>query len=1163
MSVDTLQLFNYKFNLKNNAELTHRDTYSYVVKYQVSEHNFKNVVFQNIYEFIDIYRKCILHGDPTYFHEIPDRGVGGFIKLFLDLDITTRSKNLYRQLHDCETVEDELTILKSIILDPIGETDFNDWHISSHHRRDKFSYHFIHRKKVFVSVTELGEFVRTHYTHAAIDYGVYRANHSMRLLYSSKRGTPGYITPLHPQELSNRNLEENLIYTPIVIPNQHVLVRCPVSTEPRAPLLHEEMSYTLPEILQCLPEDLVKGYKFIQQTPTKYLLQRRPNIQVSCIQCERLHERQNALLYINRTDTNFVIRYQCLNYRPTAGQSKVIDLYRETFEKIKKKVYPELMRLQSDPRKELSVSSLGVSAANTADLTKYQVVNIDTPYLEYATIEPLLRQYKKLNLFLYLPCGMGKSSRCVDIINRYTTSDDLVLFLTCRRTLNSNLLHRINAGITDPRKRLKSYMVGGKVIQTYDETDNARIVQVESLSKLCSDMIDRIMNDGCRLFLFLDEYPNTIKQLSSNTNRTQIHDNQKVFINLVKRSDYNICMSGTPDVFTTEFLVDVNSHENVVMRPTEIRPMKDLYVYEDRPTLTRRLMNTLSHLHEDVQSGVKSLPIGVCWTDGVKNHKVVSKLDKFIKLVRHLYPRLNILVICSHTKQTVIEEFSRNPDIYLTAHDIHVLIYTPTMYIGVDITIPFTECFMYIYYRNTYDPTDIIQLVFRLRQCRNNHMIIGSYGMHIQLDSAQDIRKRITAVMNLSTELDVPAQMNSNIDYLSKLGKLNHTRTQYLVRHYLVSLYQYLVNNRILVRSYEDYTIDMEQCLSVREMKKVARECAKTLKHEKLDVLNSAKVLTPEEYTAIQTRDFKTSEEYSQIIKYHIHHYLGYDGEITKEILRIRNTHYTTIRNLRMFLDIEDDNEQVVDIAQLDLMRRVEEMLITGEGLYPKQDMHNLTTLGKQVLRKIHYRRLGVKLNTIAYKMKRPYTEILKLRVRSKLLDFNELMDQEDLHALVWNCKDYQYKTYVAIYFIGLFDLPILQECTYEKDAFMTLCKSVQSNLKELRELNEISFTSYMTILGYDRKRNLDPLMEIEIDETTLKPYITFLNKIVELFGFEVKSRNSNNLPIYNITFKPILKKHLSLFRRNGKVPLIKRDALNISGDTLREFVDKFDTLLK
>ena len=1149
----------------------------YYVKYQ-NPNSYINIEFENEKDFINCYSEMIENNiQGRFFHEKIDIYS---VKLFFDIDIKYEKDNQEYLDKYFNIPNDKLEkIIIKLILDVLRPLIHENlefylkYIISSHHRYDKKSFRIIFPNLYFENIQDEKIFILNKFEEFLniIDIGIYKHG-QCRLIESSKRGIEGAFNIKEKIKFDENfliNCNEN--YEGFLFIND--VVDTVNTTEEYFLEGREKISFIdMDKLIELDYPEIYQDYilKPVKNNPNSFRLNNRGN--AKCVISNKFtHKKDNARIYITTTVTDIYINAWCYNndccsynYDCLPGKKELKRIkYNYTPKYDDKKFYDSLLHFNNKNSKpELNFDG-------------YKRFYTENKYLDINEIKP----YLKSLLYLSLPCGKGKTTiatkAIIQLINEYTNLKKInnlfVIIVSCRRTLTFGIEQDFNETLKKygMKERFENYLITSeKLIKEFKS--NFRIISPESIHKLCKDLTGE-GNEKKEIYLINEEFPHLISQFNNkNTHGDELINNKSTFVELNKKAFGILCMSGTPDRITNGYIKDITNLPPISYDFMVKSPVKNLTVYNDGKIGEINMINTL---YEKIQN--KEFPIGIGWYRGVnsQNHKV-SKLDKFEKKLKIFFPDSRIKIINSKTDSVELELFGRNPDEYL--QEVDIFIYTSSAYIGVDIQTKFKSCFIFCNYLCANDPTGIIQMLWRLRQCLDNYIVMSRFNSFIKTDK-QELK---TAVINF-TDATKSGDLNKiehkiNYKELKKISSqfddivnANNFRIIFLRNNFCEEFNKYAYNNRIsLIFDIDHRDLkDIPLLVDEKKSKKINTDLIKEKIYNFTLELNNIELININDYEILQRKHDKDLNDYNKIRKYNIYKN-GYTGILTEDTVKCYYANSNEIYNLNILSNftiqeiINDDSKETLDKLKIidDIINgeQYENCIMSVEAKNRiKNNLMNIFNCNTATHINSDDREQKAKdkiINNISYKIR----------------DVEEVLKQDDisLHELLTPLRSNKFRAYIALKCLYLFNLPILESKCYERKEFIELCKTIHKIYLINFYENEKMWSAYLIYLGYGKGAiKLLSNKTLVIVEKNSKILIEFIRKIISPFGMRlriIEDKNKTKKHKYIFELKTIIKNNISVFQQEGKIPIINYKWVNapIINEETKKNYEKLNELI-
>lgn len=1176
-------IYNHAYTLYKNEDVDFTDD-KYIIRFQNSEHSFKNLIFNNIDEFIELYASLVLkkyetedsyHKYRFFFHEyITD----GRIRLFFDIEIDSPEKydnDEIRELADFYWKMEEEERIKYIISNLTNNLyrslfgGIDNFVILSNNRKDKLSYHIIHKRIIFNNVNELSIFIDDIYSDKIyfIDKCVYHIRRTLRLFFSSKQNIveemrpcfssnfEGYFFIMYPKY---KNSDSYILINNVKKNERKENVECKFNnSEFSNPI--EAYNFVMSSLKKYKPEFIKE--KKLEPSSTSIIRIRSLNGKSKCIEDGNRTHGDNGFIEIsfNFKQQKVFINEKCkclgsgrniivLNLDGSKQSDFILDNTKKSFYEQCEDI------LSNDLYKEYPCEQL----KRHFDKIHY----FNDKYLNYTTdLEPFLN-YKHISLLSSM--GTGKTTLLINFILNYCNVNDYIIFFGCRILLVNQIFEKINTKFKDtPELQFDFYL--DEQGKPKDVLKRRRAFQIESAYRY----VDDIDKSTGRVFVIIDELPSLINQLTSvHTHREKLERNNIAFQKIISMADKIITATGTPDDITNR-LMSIYRPSICILREKP-REKRTVFLYKDETSLIDRLFNLI----QDTKYMKDRKPkIAIIWQHAVKS-KIgkLSKLDKFIEQIKFFDCERRILTITGMTDSKLSSEFVKNPDKYLEEHNINTFIYNSKIDVGVDILFPFDEVFNFGNYKTSQDVTVSIQSTGRTRN------ITGSIHFHMKyLDSI--IKNNITSMEEINQNLKLISTFtnfndmsineikltNASFTIINTYENIKNERINVFKKKFVLYLLKYLYWNDSNIILYKNESDDIVDSDIVKDFKKMIREISQQKLIEIRNHYNDLPLLNHEEYTLLQKSEIN-GDEYSLIRKYNLYNYLNYTGLITLDIIKIIDSKYIQIiKNIQHFF-------QIIEVKKIN-PPNIDEIRETQYKLKQVQDeLNSYTWINPTKLEKITnslYFKYKIKTEIIGFEIKDNVEDIILNRIEHDIKKLTLTFDL-NMNCDLFNLKKLsslnKIKMYISVYTLIHLKLPLFYEFTMNREEYQNFRTSYKNNLKEFI----IGFAGpadkhdkhefYLNLLGYNTVLTLEL-----INGNDTQKHIMFLKKLYNVIGFNISvDKHYHKYRLYMI--KPI-KNVLSIFRTDSKIPLINKNCENLRecfdlDDYTKTIISKFEKIL-
>jgi hypothetical protein len=1171
----------------NNA-----NSQKYLIKYELPNNKYVKVDFKTKKHFIEVYNNCIINNvKGLYFHEIINNKN---IKLFFDIDIkNTKANEKYFNMTDRQLCEE---IINNVINANIKDYNksyssfLNGVIIGTNHRENKKSFRIIYPNLGFDNVKGLKNFILKVFENKYdfIDCAVYQSNNSCscRLIYSLKVGeTEGFkrITQLKNKNvlfdtsfLVNGGLETTFIIETDYELNENLDKNefCDVSDNDElnnTKLLKNMLKLEdIRQLLNVKHKNIMNSYKLSQGNKfNQFILTNKGG--APCFignKDGKTHKKDNAVIYVNLTPSMRYVNLTCYGCKnDNVKYGKLINKKIINEDEYKSKSFYDNLNLTMDKYEVEDIEFIGYDKFYSND--------------KYLSLEELTPHLDKL-LYLSIFCGGGKTYITCRILKyiidvkkqlEHKNKNLYIVIVSPRRVLTSGIIEQQNNLLEEDgvlTALFQSYLnYSGTTIKEF--TSNFRICSPESLDKLCGDLIN---NDNKQIYMVIEETPHTIRQFQGKTHKNALTKNIKCFEKLIKKSFGLCCLSATPDNISNKYLKKLVINKPVAFDFTQKTPVKNLIIYNDTPEdkkkgiiSGRTLM--INHLFNELKN--RNYPIAFGWYEGTNatDKLKTSKLDKFINRIKSKFGNdLIITTIYGATDDKIKCDFGRNPIKFLEDEKTQLFIYTSTLNVGTDIQYKFKNNYLFINRMCCNHASDFIQMIWRTRICNNNHMIM-SYFNAVSKTEIEKLTLDIKKFKNLTTKDEDIKLIKSGINYEELNNKLDNSEygiieviedmDKHSKKNYIIDLLTYCKHNRIIIQMFEEVDNNkIEDIYNLKEFKTVDKEYKELVELEHEQTINTLELLNVDDYNKLQDKMDKNNDDYISIKKYNIYKN-GYVGALTVDLLKCYydKNFMKNIKNIKLLLNFKHTIE-FEEVKNDDIFSIIDKLMLN----------HTHYTLKIQsAMKKNYIANFKIKYNNTITNDALTVKKNLLKNISFKLNDIKNIIDSATdktslIKELTYNIEDDKFKCYVALWFIVSLDIPILQNRVYTRQEFETLTEKVDKFLKLEVVNNKKLLKVYLKYVDYT-KASIKNLLK----NTDSKAVVILIKSIVKIFGMTFKfkeDKNATKKHKYILDLKKKIRKNISIYKQNQKIPLINHEECNITNidSELRQRIQDVETLI-
>lgn len=300
-------------------------------------------------------------------------------------------------------------------------------------------------------------------------------------------------------------------------------------------------------------------------------------------------------------------------------------------------------------------------------MAKHKTEKINLRYLKDITIS------ENYITVIESPLGTGKTTAIIDEIKK--TNPETILFVMFRRSLTNNLLGKLD------NMDFSNYLnITGKI------THNRVLIQVESLHRLNKFDYDLVV---------IDEITSVLTQFGSPFHRDRLDDNRENFQKLLGCKKV-VLMDGFIDDRAIDFIVkSINKPIHFIQNTVKI---------DDRKYERIKQSEVIPFIKNGVKNNMKVVVPCATKKFGVKIRDELKK------------SKISVLFFSGDVDDSDNPELIKNIDDVVTAFS--VLIFTPTLQAGVDISVKYFD-FM-IAYGSPWSccARDFVQMMWRVRHLK-------------------------------------------------------------------------------------------------------------------------------------------------------------------------------------------------------------------------------------------------------------------------------------------------------------------------------------------------------------------------------------------------------------------------------------------------------------
>lgn len=1111
---------------------------SYCVKYQNALDCFSYVNFENRNEFINFYNEGLTLGAKgVFFHECISSD--GLVKLFFDIDI--EKSNPYFLMPNSILESYILTSINNVIKSSNFKVKLIAPIIATNHRDEKKSFRIIFKNIIFEDIETQKIWVSHHFKNILndiIDFGVYKKG-LCRFVFSSKRGvinsfecnnklnkidTHFFINVAEVNEKMHKIFIDDLVkINKNVIENKE---QDEIKNTKIIKIKYIDANFINDLIIKKNSNNIniLKGYELKKSSDILYRLNNKGD--ASCfITNGKIHKRDNTLININKLDNG----------------TKSISLFCNSCNEsclllnnfvIKKSNFYESIKEEYESGK--------IYNHENKNFTNHYTEN------EYLKLEDV-KEYINSLIYLTLPCGKGKTYLltsilnyiCNDLINyKFINNELVIIIVSCRITLTSEIIDSLNKCIIKFETYLNNTLKQQTKTTIKNFKSNFRIVSPESFY-LNRDLLNQD-NKNKEIVIINEELPALIMQFNSiSTHGIKRRENQQVWETLNMRASSIICLSGTPDKSSTNYLNHLSNLNKHSFSFSKLEPVKNLYLFDDKE---KKLFDNLKDKIINNSKG----RIAICWMSGATPQKKgkTTKLQDFEKLLKIHHGDKKVLTIYSGTDEKVKKDFIEDIGGYLEREEIDILIFTSTMYIGVNVLKHFEATFAYVNFKCINGASDIIQSIWRLRNCDTVYMIMSYFTKNYEsLESKfYNDTTNFNIVMTEDKELNKLELKNSStiqnvINKRLSLEKcVNDMNIDFNV-NFIPLFIKHLEYNRIKLNFYE---VDKNEKIinDVLKNKEILNDYHEELLNNYIDKYNETDLITVNEFEKISQQQIKNEEDKIKISKYFLYKGGYYSEKVTRDIIVYGYKFKNEISNIRYLTNFKFIENESPDIKSdyIEKMKIIKNMMNKYDGL----DVAVKTIMYNNLLK-----RFKIKTDKIIKEDDISTKEKIKKSVEFQLKHIDEVLSVDNEEAptienIIYLLNNEKFKRHVAITLLTLFNLPILENKIYSKNDYEKLNVDIRNILNVDDFKNSNILKAYLVYLNYDKSKleSLINVMQDEKGDEDNKGIGELLKKIYLNYGMSFKMGEKNHI-IYELKIRENLRNILSVFKEENKIPII------------------------
>ncbi len=376
------------------------------------------------------------------------------------------------------------------------------------------------------------------------------------------------------------------------------------------------------------------------------------------------------------------------------------------------------------------------------------------------------------NLIIKSPYNTGKSQFIFNYLK--TQLDKRVLFITNRISLTKDIHRRFN------ELGFKSYLNYENDKSVYHS--DKLIISINSLMKLYINNDETIINNKFNKFpdiIILDESESLLDHYSNDTLSVFQSERTWNFMRiLLNKSTTNIFLDGDISNRTLSLVKSLKNKENKYIENL-FKPerSKNLQIYSDTDEFKDTLNN---NININKRIGIIS--------------QSMTRIEALEAEIKNKYSDINVLNIHRYTDETIKNPALDNINDYLINNNINVFLFSPTITVGVDITVKFDKVFGVLSEGST-NQRDFIQMINRYRNLEDLNIPIWNTGFPINnytkywhpaevkeqhKQYVSDFIENDDGTITQKTMIDNPYYLNSVYNKVEELNKNKYIYLNYL-----------------------------------------------------------------------------------------------------------------------------------------------------------------------------------------------------------------------------------------------------------------------------------------------------------------------------------------------------------------------------------------------
>lgn len=515
------------------------------------------------------------------------------------------------------------------------------------------------------------------------------------------------------------------------------------------------------------------------------------------------------------------------------------------------------------------------------------------------------------DLFLYIITSGGKSHYITSLLNNPLYNEYKFLFVTVRQSLYYETYALISG------MKISVWGYGHKNSKKSIEDNRVFVCQYESLHKLSKILKNTKVLQ--RMILVADEFPAILDRVrSKETQKNIFKTNASLFINLLDNVRSIISASGTLHLSEVEFLLKYRTKNVLRMISGEnFQINRKMKIYLEKGDWIDKLRNSLIDL--DLTKGEKIL---ILFVGAIRESKKFP-LSMLKNLCQSMRPEIRFESIVGNDiakKKKFTSSFEGQQEI---VNSCDILTITHSLYVGVNLNIPFTHVFFYDIPKLLSDPQGEAQFATRSRKNDLIHLYLTKDLPTKTFTTQKEMLYSSQRILNeclgtLNDDINVSGRFEGSDYVLAPTSKwltmvldITFLKNK-LNNQYLRNSIGFLNDNQFEVELIED-SGNVVTNVEKKEMKKLKDESFSEDVEEFITTSDIGKIQFNKLDSNIENGISVSKVEILQMKRFRFRNDYNYAGVISKELYvsfrsRIK---LNSLRNLRGLLDVIPKKEDI------------------------------------------------------------------------------------------------------------------------------------------------------------------------------------------------------------------------------------------------------------